>query len=190
VAQVISNDADLADAVVETSVPNLFVLPCGEVPKNPAELLTSQKFVELLAVLRDRYDRIILDTPPLLAVADPCIVAANVDGVVLTVRLTRDSRMQVMRSKELLEGSKGNLVGVVINGHDLTRRHKLAGYGYGYGYGYGGYGYGSRYGYYGTYGAENDSAGGYYREDDEENESHAENGSHARNGHSGPPAAK
>ena len=136
-ANVIAGEAELCDAIVDSEVPGLAILPCGPLPTNPAELLTSKKFAELLAVLRDRYDRVILDTPPLLAVADPAIVAAHVDGVTIAIRLTRDSRMQVIRAKELLESSRANVLGVAINSFDLTRRHRLATYAYGYGYGYG-----------------------------------------------------
>ena len=135
---VIAGDAELFDAILETEVPNLFVLPCGPTPKNPAELLTTKGFADTLALLREDYDRIVIDTPPLLAVADPAIVAPHADGVAIALRLTRDSRLQVIRAKELLETAKATLLGIALNGYDLVRRNRLATYGaelYGNGYG-------------------------------------------------------
>jgi succinoglycan biosynthesis transport protein ExoP len=170
-SNVIVGDVELADAIIETEVPNLSLLPCGPSPNNPAELLTNRSFAELLTLLRDRYDRIVLDTPPLLAVADPAIVSALADGVVMAIRLTRDSRMQVVRSKELLETAKANLLGVAINGYDLTRRHRLAAYEYGTGYGY-----------TDDYTTEVDTDA-YYTEEEEDGQLQATNGKPSLNGH-------
>jgi len=175
-ASVLGGDLEPGDAILATEVPNLSVLPCGSLPTNPAELLTNKKFTDLLALLRERYDCIVLDTPPLLAVADPAIVAAHADGVAIAIRLTRDSRMQVIRSKELLVASKAKLVGVVINGYDLTRRHRLATYAYGYSYGYG-YGKQGRYGGYGDAEVSSDNAmKSYYVEEEEGEHSQETNG--------------
>ena len=82
----------------ETAVPGLFVLPCGPLPPNPAELLTSPRFKEVLDELRGQYDFVLVDTPPLLAVTDPCVVAPRVDGVVLTMRMSKKSRPKAERA--------------------------------------------------------------------------------------------
>ncbi len=74
-ASVIAGQTSLADAVQQTTVPGLNVLPCGPLPPNPAELLTSPRFQDLLDELRGQYDFVLVDTPPLLAVTDPCVVA-------------------------------------------------------------------------------------------------------------------
>jgi capsular exopolysaccharide synthesis family protein len=134
-ASVIVGEAEPGDAVQESAVPNLFLLPSGPIPPNPAELLTSQRFKELLALLREQYDFVIVDTPPLLAVTDPSVVAAQVDGVLLTIRRTKNDRPPAERARSILSTLGVNVIGVVINGAD--KRNDSGGYGYGYGYGYG-----------------------------------------------------
>jgi capsular exopolysaccharide synthesis family protein len=148
-ADLLQGDHEPSDFILDSEVPNLSLLLAGAVPKNPGELLTSQKFAALLETLREKYDYVLIDAPPLMAVADPCIVAPLADAVVMAVRLTRDSRMQVLRSKDLLESSQANVIGIVINGYDYRRRHLLAADTYGYGYGYGlSYSYKKGYGPY------------------------------------------
>ena len=137
VSSVVSGQVDPPEAVQQTAVENLSVVACGPLPVNPAELLTAPEFEQCLQYYREQFDFVIVDCPPLLAVADPCIIAPLVDGVILTVRIARDRRTQVLRSKELLEGVNANVLGVVVNGADTVTE---GGYGYGR-YGYGNYGY-------------------------------------------------
>jgi capsular exopolysaccharide synthesis family protein len=159
-ASVISGESELADVIHESGVENLAVLPCGPTPDNPAELLTLPRFKELLDYIRERYDFVLLDTPPLLVVSDPCVVVPQVDGVLLTIRLSKSARPHALRAKEILATLGANVVGVVVNG---IGRNPGTGYGYTYGYGYG-YGYGYKYGNYNYqyYNREGD----YYEEDD------------------------
>ncbi len=115
-ASVIGGQATLADAVQQTAVPGLFVLPCGPLPPNPAELLTSPRLKEVLDELRASYDFVLVDTPPLLAVTDPCVVAPRVDGVVLTMRMSKKSRPKAERAREILTTLGVKVLGVVVNG--------------------------------------------------------------------------
>jgi capsular exopolysaccharide synthesis family protein len=136
-ASVMVGDLDIDAALQPTPVPGLWVVPCGPRPFNPAELLTSPRFAELLDELRQRADFVIVDTPPLLAVTDPCAVAARVDGVLLTIRLSKNSRPPAERAKEILASVKAKVFGVVVNTCD--RREVPKGYGQeqlGYGQGY------------------------------------------------------
>lgn len=130
ITSVIVGDAELDDAIQPTEMENLFCLPCGIRPPNPSELLTSPRFKELLEVLRERFDFVIVDTPPLLVVSDPSVVAAYVDTTVLAVRLKKNGRPGALRSAEILHSMGANLLGVVVNG--VT---ESASYGYGYSYG-------------------------------------------------------
>lgn len=133
-ASVMSGDAEINDVVQPTPIPGLFVLPCGPIPPNPAELLTLPRFEELLAYLREKYDFVLIDTPPLLAVTDPCVVVPHVDGVILTVRISKNARPHATRAKEILATLGANVIGVVVNGVGADAK----GYGYqGYRYGYG-----------------------------------------------------
>jgi capsular exopolysaccharide synthesis family protein len=134
-ASVMIGEAVLRSAIQETPVPGLSVLPCGPIPPNPAELLTSPRFKELLDAIRKEYDFVVIDTPPLLAVTDPCVVAPRVDGLYLTLRLSKNGRPQAERAKEILTTLGAKVLGVVIN--DLPKRSGAGGYGYGeYLYGY------------------------------------------------------
>jgi len=130
ITSVITGNAELDDATHPTEIENLFCLPCGVRPPNPSELLTSPRFRELLQVLRERFDFVIVDTPPLLVVSDPSVVAACVDTTVLAVRLKKNGRPGALRSAEMLHAIGANLLGVVVNGVS-----EAASYGYGYSYG-------------------------------------------------------
>jgi succinoglycan biosynthesis transport protein ExoP len=166
-AAVLGGLAEPNEAISPTVVPGLSVLPAGATPPNPAELLTGSRLREVLDWLRERYDYVIVDTPPLLAVTDPGVVASQVDGVIMALRPSKRNRVEAKRAKEILTNLGVNIFGLVVNALDLTKSHES----------YGSYYYG--YGYY---------AQGYYKEDTEDSEgngepqpSHAE---HLENGES------
>lgn len=123
------------DLVHESEVENLSVLPCGEVPANPAELLSLPKFRQFVQMARERYDHVLIDCPPVLAVADPCIVAPVVDAVILVVRLAKDTRPQAVQAKAMLDETGAALLGTVVNACD-SRDSGFGSYNYGYRYGY------------------------------------------------------
>jgi succinoglycan biosynthesis transport protein ExoP len=135
-AQVIAGEAELKEVIRTTAIAGVFVLPCGPVPSNPAELLTGPRFKELLDVLREQFDFVIVDTPPLLAVSDPSVVAPRVDGVLLALRVSKNGRPSAERAKEALNSLGANILGVVVNGVGSD-----AGASYGYESGQYGYGY-------------------------------------------------
>ena len=139
VAAVVSGKAEIDDAILAGPVPNLSILPGGKRPTNPAEILSSERFKNMVDMLREKYDVIIIDTPPLLAVSDPGAVAGIVDGVVLTMRLRRNVKPLAARAKSILEAVGANLLGVVINGVSSEA-------GYGYNYDYNDYRYAYKYG--------------------------------------------
>ncbi len=114
-ADVVAGTAPAAKALRRSAVPGLDLMPCGNRPANPSELLTSPRFADLLADLKNGYDFVIVDTPPVLAVSDPGNVAARVDGVILVVRLTKNSRPAAERAHEALTALGANLLGVVVN---------------------------------------------------------------------------
>ena len=94
---------------------NLNILPCGTLPPNPTELLTSPEFPTLIQQLRDRYEFIIVDTPPSLPVADSSIVSTVVDGTLMVYQSDTTSRHFLLRAIQLLQKNKAKLLGVVIN---------------------------------------------------------------------------
>lgn len=112
----IQGTADLMDCVVASGAENLWLLPCGPRPANPSELLGTQLFRELVDSMRKEFDYVLIDTPPVLAVTDPCVVAPRVDGVVLLIRITKDVRPHARRTVESLHELGANVLGVVVNG--------------------------------------------------------------------------
>jgi capsular exopolysaccharide synthesis family protein len=129
-ASVIRGDCPAADAIQASEVPGLSILPCGPIPPNPAELLTSPRFQELVQELRDQYDFVLIDTPPLLAVTDPAVVTPRVDGVLLTLRLAKNGRPDAERAKGILDTLGAPVLGAVVNGM-AARGQGYAAYGYG-----------------------------------------------------------
>jgi capsular exopolysaccharide synthesis family protein len=105
---------DGALPVQATAVPNLLLLPAGPPPPDPAELLASDRFRILLALAREAAAFVIVDAPPVTAVADALSVAAAVDGVLLIVRSGRTRRTAAQRAKEQLLRVGANLLGVVL----------------------------------------------------------------------------
>ena len=154
-APFVDGEVELEDAVSTLpETPNLSLLPCGARPSNPSELLSSQEFANCLELFRERYDFVIVDTPPVLAVSDGCAVAARVDGVILTFRIHKRAKPLATRARDALNNIGANVFGLVVNGVDQD----AGGYYSQYRYGYSGYryAYNYRYGYgqYGTYGSE------------------------------------
>jgi polysaccharide biosynthesis transport protein len=131
-ASVVADQADLGAVVQGCEIENLSILPCGPRPANPAELLTTPKFQEILDDLRANYDFVIVDTPPVLAVSDPAAVAPRVDGIVLVFRMTKDARPAAERARDDLTAVGGHILGVVVN----ASTEREMGYGYGHGYRY------------------------------------------------------
>jgi capsular exopolysaccharide synthesis family protein len=97
------------------ALPNLKLLPAGPHPPNPAELLGSKRMVEVLENFSSEFDRIIIDTPPILSVSDSLAVSHFADAVVLVVRSGIARRKAVLRVRDLLQRANSNLVGVVFN---------------------------------------------------------------------------
>lgn len=135
-------EADYDSLIKPTEVENLFILPCGPTPPNPAELLLTKRFETVLGELAKRFDRIILDSPPIQPVTDAVVLSKRVDGVVLVVRASKTLREELRRSARMIRDVGGSIVGVIVN--ELDARDSYYG-----GYGYGGYGYGRYGGYYG-----------------------------------------
>ena len=128
---------DISDEViVPTEIPNLFVLPCGPLPPNPVELLMTKRFEAVLAELATRFDRIILDSPP-LPYTDAVVLSKLTAGVILVVRASKTQRDDLSRSARTFREVGTQVLGVIVN--ELDRRDGDASYYY---YSY--YGYGDR----------------------------------------------
>lgn len=118
-------------------VPTLAYLPAGAVPPNPAELLASHRMAEMMRQWAEQYDRVIIDTAPILAVSDSLAPAARADSVLLVVRAGVTRKKALMRTREMLRRVNAHLLGAVVNDVDMRKDsyYDYSGpYTYGYGY--------------------------------------------------------
>ena len=102
-------------------VKNLFVIPCGPIPPNPAELLESERLTYLIDQWEQIFDLIIFDTPPATNVTDPVILAKYIDGVILVLRAFHTQKEQAIRTKELMAQTDCKIFGVIINNIDVPQ---------------------------------------------------------------------
>lgn len=131
-SNVLTATATCEEAIVHgVQLPTLDILPAGQQPPNPSELLGSAAFAELLKKLRDQYDLVLLDSPPALLVADPVSIASLADAVVWVSRAGVVTRPYLSRVAGLIARSEMPVIGFVLNG--------VHGDDSGYGYGYGSY---------------------------------------------------
>jgi tyrosine-protein kinase Etk/Wzc len=115
ISDLILGDTALGEITKAPGLENLTILPCGKLPHNPAEILESKEWTDLLQELRQRFDFIFLDTPPVLPVADASIIASQVDSVVLCYEIGRISRDALLRTKTQIESVGAHISGVVLN---------------------------------------------------------------------------
>jgi capsular exopolysaccharide synthesis family protein len=119
-SNVLTGGATLQQATVRSSVlPNLYILPAGTPPPNPAELMASAQMVDLLAELREQYDHVIVDTPPTLSVTDAVVLSTRVDAVVLVIRSAQTTKPALRRSRDILAQVNARVAGVLLNAVDL-----------------------------------------------------------------------
>jgi tyrosine-protein kinase Etk/Wzc len=135
-ADVLIGDMTPEQAVHDQVVPNLDILTTGNYPANPANLMLSARLGEFLNAMSERYDLVVIDSPPVLVAADAAAVAAHAGAILLVARDTLTQLGELNESVKRLAHAGRQVSGVVFNGMDLSRRH------YGsYGYKYGGYRY-------------------------------------------------
>jgi succinoglycan biosynthesis transport protein ExoP len=146
-SNVLTGSATLQQAITRSPLlPNLWVLPAGTPPPNPAELLASTNMRDVLEELRGQYDHIVLDTPPALSVTDAVVLSQRADAVVLVIRSGQTTKQALRRSRDILMQVNAKVSGVLLNAVDLSSPD-----------------YYYYYEYHGKY-------SGYYRDDEDRNE--------------------
>ncbi len=125
---VIIGDAAPEDVIQSTSIENLDILPSGPIPPNPSELLGRERMRELLEELREKYDRILLDTPPIGAVTDAAVLGRIVDSVILVVHAGKTRKKLIERGLEQLAQIDVEVSGIVLNNLRIGRRRYYPGY--------------------------------------------------------------
>ena len=119
-SDVMIGKTDLVKAVHKHNK-NLVLLTSGKIPPNPSEMLSSKTMGNLLETLKENFDYIILDTPPVQAVTDAQILSTKADGTILVVRAERTRRESVQNAVNLLKKVNANIIGTVLNGLDEGR---------------------------------------------------------------------
>jgi tyrosine-protein kinase Etk/Wzc len=127
----------LDECIAVSADENLHVMTRGKTPPNPSELLHHERLDELIAVASERYDMILFDTPPMLAVTDAALIGSKVGNTLLVCRFDKTSRREIEHASERLARDGAKVTGAVLNGVEkrLSNYYGYGGY-YGYGYGY------------------------------------------------------
>jgi succinoglycan biosynthesis transport protein ExoP len=125
----------------------------GGRPANPGELVTSQAFRDLLATLKEQFDYVLIDSPPVLPVSDPVTIASLVDGAYMVTRIRKGVKLTAQKAKDTLDTVNANWLGIIVNGIDENPHYSE------YGYQYGNYSY-----YGGMYGRYYDTRSEAYRD--------------------------
>jgi polysaccharide biosynthesis transport protein len=128
----LARDLTLEKVIYLTHVPNVYVIPAGSTPPNPAEILASNKMSELIRKLEQNFDFVLYDTPPIIAVTDPVLLSKKVGNVVLIIRFGKTSRHLVRDSLNRLKHVNSQVIGVVFNGMERSKGYGYYKYDYSY----------------------------------------------------------
>jgi len=134
-SSVLAGTMTLAEVTRPTEVKGLELLPCGHEVPNPSEILNSDTFAKLLELITSKYDRVIIDSPPVIPVTDSQILAAVSDITLLVLRAEKSTRKTSQQARDGLLSVGAHILGVIVN--DVPKKGR-----YGYYGGYGNYGYG------------------------------------------------
>ena len=137
ISEYVAGDVSIDDIVKPTAIPNLWVVTTGQIPPNPSELLMHLRFEELLEKLGERFDTLIVDAPPVLAVSDAAIIGRHVGATLMVARAGRHPIRELEQAVKRLNQSGVNVKGFVFNDLDTNRQRYRYGYkGYVYRYTY------------------------------------------------------
>ena len=133
-------EADLGNVLTNTMHENLWVVPAGDIPPNPAELLGSNRMDQFINALKEGFNYIVVDLPPITVVADALAVSGTLDGILVVVQEGKTTKRELSDAMQRLEMIHDKILGFVITHAESARGKYGRKYGkkYGYGYGYGG----------------------------------------------------
>jgi capsular exopolysaccharide synthesis family protein len=130
----LTTEIPLDDVILPTTIENLSVLPSGMLPSDAVGILNSQRMSDTIAELKERYDIVFFDSPPMLGVSDASVIASEVDQTVIVVQHRRFPRAMLTRVKQAILGVGGTILGVVLNNVDLKHDQNYYYYTNYYGY--------------------------------------------------------
>ncbi len=120
-SNVLTGSATVQQTITTSPIlPNLFIMPAGTPPPNPAELLASSNMRDLILELREQYDHIVIDTPPTLSVTDAVVLSPRADATILVIRSGHTTKQALRRSRDILMQVNAHVAGVLLNAVDLT----------------------------------------------------------------------
>ena len=100
--------------------PNMYVVPSGPLPPQPAELVAAPRFAQLLAVWRKEFDHVIIDTPPCLSVTDAVVMSVDAEAVIIVIRAAKTTKQNLRRTRDLLASVNAPVRGIVVNAVDMS----------------------------------------------------------------------
>lgn len=109
----------LEDVILQTPIDNLYFMPSGILPADAAGILNSRRMSELIADVKNRFDLVLIDSPPILGVSDAAVLASEVDLTMIVIQHRKLPRSMLLRVKQCIENVGGNLLGVVLNNVDV-----------------------------------------------------------------------
>ena len=130
----LTTEMELHEVIFPTTVENLSILPSGILPSDAVGILNSQRMSDLIAELKQRYDIVFFDSPPMLGVSDASVLASEVDQTIIVVQHRRFPRAMLIRVKQAVIGVGGSVLGVVLNNVDLKHDQNYYYYTNYYGY--------------------------------------------------------
>ncbi|NOU33167.1 MAG: polysaccharide biosynthesis tyrosine autokinase [Polyangiaceae bacterium] len=130
VTTILVGDATIEDVAIQTHIENLYCIPSGPIPPNPADLLHSEKFKKFIKDLGEKFDRVIIDSPPVAAVADSAIISTLTDGCVFVIRAFSTTRQLATQGLRSLFDVDAPMLGAVLNAVDLDKQHSYYQYYY------------------------------------------------------------
>jgi polysaccharide biosynthesis transport protein len=120
-SNILVGDGDWHKMKLPTQVPNLEIIPSGPVPPNPAELIGSERMKSLIAEILLEYDRVLIDSPPIVAVTDSVVLSRFVEGVVLAIRVGETARDVIINSIRQLQDVQAHILGAVLNAVNIGK---------------------------------------------------------------------
>lgn len=115
-------DREILEIIRHDERTNLSVLTSGPIPPNPAELIGSEQMTKILRLFQEKYDHVVVDSPPITSFTDGVLIASMVDGVILVVHAGRSSRQIVRRARQLIQDVGAKIFGVVLNNVNLNEQ--------------------------------------------------------------------
>ena len=125
ITNILAEELCLSNFIQNTEVENLRVLTSGPIPPNPSELLGSLKMQQVIDDLKMQADYLLIDSPPVIAVTDACVLASKVDGISLVLDVGSVRPEMAKKAKELLVNAKGSILGVILNRVEIEEEYAL-----------------------------------------------------------------